>query len=118
MREPEGLDPLLEHFAHCVHLCERGDITARELVVDILIKLGRSERFDLAEPTVDLLPNSIRVELEKSVAEILLVGESYKGLFIIGRASDEWWQKTRKGVKLLAEVLKPIIAIRETNARP
>lgn len=109
MKRSDKLDPLLERFEHHVQLYEQGDLTSRELIVDLLIKLGKETRFDLAEQTVGVLPKSLRAELAKTVDEILEHGESYRGLFIIGRASDEWWHEVRSGVKLLAEILKPIL---------
>jgi len=78
-------------------------------VNEVLITLVASDRFDLAEETVSLLPAALQEELRRIVAEILAAGSSYEGLFIIGRASEHWWQKVRIGAVRLAVLLKPLL---------
>ena len=84
-------------------------MTIREVVNKVLVDLAASERFDLVDETVRLLPHAIREQLRQTVADILQVRSSYKGLFIIGRASEEWWEKVRRNVKQLAEMLRPVL---------
>jgi hypothetical protein len=113
MEPANGGQYLLETFRKRVDQFEAGDLTRLELVNEVLIKLAAAERFDLAEETIGLLPESLRDELRRNVGEILEAGSSYKGLFIIGRASDDWWQKVRNGAVRLAGMMKPILDSRE-----
>jgi hypothetical protein len=109
MRDAKNPDPILESFRTAARKYEEGDVTVREMVNKVLVDLAASERFDLVEETVRLLPEPIRDELRRAVADVLQVGCSYGGLFIIGRASEEWWARVRRNVKQLAEILRPAL---------
>src|SRR5262245_60429337 len=98
-----------ESFSSCVRLFESGDLSAREVINKILIDLGSKERFDLVEGTVSLLPSSLRDELRTTVDEIIQAGVSYRGLFILGRAPEDWWKKTLQSVVRLASMLRPML---------
>jgi hypothetical protein len=94
---------ILEGFRKHCRFFEEGDLTAAEVVNGVLLKLAESQRFDLVEETVRLLPVSVAAELRRTIEEILRPNSGYKAPVIIGRASREWEARIRRDVRHLAE---------------
>jgi hypothetical protein len=84
-----------------------GDSTAKEVVSTVLMELGIWELFDLTPEVLRMLPQSVRDELRSAVRDILQ--DEYKGVYNIGRRSEEWWKMVHTRVRQLAEFLVPLL---------
>jgi hypothetical protein len=109
MSSPSGGNSILEEFQKQVRFYTRGDLSAAEVINCVLVRLAESERFDLVEETVGLLPEPVREELRRTVEKILGSGSGYKGPSIIGRASEEWRVMIRQRIGRLAQVFRPLL---------
>lgn len=107
-------DDVFMKVVNAVHYYAEGDLTVVELVNEIFLKLAETSRFDLVGRVVDILPSSGREELRRIVEDIGEGRDTYKP-FIIGRASEEWWDQIRQRIRGLADLFKPLL---ETDSAP
>lgn len=109
MRPDDEPDSDLERIRRNIHYYNEGDLSAIEVVNDVLVNLAALERFDLVEATARLLPEKVRQVLRQAVEKVLRRDHEHRGLFVFGRPSKEWWEKERVNVDRLAGLFKPLL---------
>lgn len=110
MEKTGSQDDVFMDLVDLVNLYTDGDLSVVEVVNTIFMRLAESSRFDLVSPVVDILPSPVRKELRRIVEDIREGGGTYRP-FILGRASEEWWEQIRQRIRHLADLFKPLLEI-------
>jgi hypothetical protein len=110
MQQNRPSDPELERIISAIRHCHSPPsqgITVIELINAVFLILAGSERYDLADEVVQLIPQSAQGELRRVVESILQPGAAYAP-FTIGRPADPaaWRQRMVPACRRIAALFR------------